>query len=301
MAPVDRIAELPWTEWTPEVSPEGTTRLAGDLERGKVLYLPGLAFRLEGDEARFCDPLWLRGRHKSASFEPGRKAGPSGLRGVRGRAEELLDLAAVLVRFRRDAQLLIETIVPRYRSLLRMGPTTFRPGDVARRRLSWRRDDTLLHVDAFPSRPTHGERILRVFSNVHPGGAPRVWKIGDLFEDTAREFAPHVRRSLPGAALLLALLRVTKSRRSAYDHAMLRIHDAMKADAAYQARGTHLVFPFPAGSTWICFSDQTAHAAISGQFMLEQTFHVPVSALYFPELSPMRVLERLTSPGRTPA
>jgi len=36
------------------------------------------------------------------------------------------------------------------------------------------------------------------------------------------------------------------------------------------------------------------HAASSGQFMLEQTTHLPLSALYEPERSPLAVLERIT-------
>ena len=160
-------------------------------------------------------------------------------------------------------------------------------------KLSWRKDDTLLHVDAFPSRPNRGERILRVFSNVHPEGVPRVWKVGDLFEDTAKEFLPRIKAPIPGSAALLRSLGVTKSRRSHYDHLMLRMHDAMKQDQTYQARSSHLRFGFPPGSTWICFSDQAAHAALSGQFMLEQTLHLPLEQQYFPERSPLKVLERL--------
>ena len=86
---------------------------------------------------------------------------------------------------------------------------------------------------------------------------------------------------------------ITKSLRSEYDHSMLQMHDAMKQDAAYQARASHLTFGFPPGSTWICFSDQTAHAALAGQFMMEQTLHLPIEAMYFPERSPLKVLERL--------
>ena len=86
---------------------------------------------------------------------------------------------------------------------------------------------------------------------------------------------------------------MTKSRRSRYDQLMLGLHDQMKRDTAYQARKTHLIMPFVAGSTWLCFSDQAAHAAMQGQFMMEQTLHLPVDALYFPERSPLRVLERL--------
>jgi hypothetical protein len=148
-------------------------------------------------------------------------------------------------------------------------------------------------VDTFPSRPNRGERILRVFANVNPSGQARTWKVGDPFEETAREFFSRVGRPIPGSPALLHLLRVTKSRRSPYDHIMLGIHDGMKRDAAYQARPSHLVVGFPPGSAWVCFSDQVAHAALSGQFMLEQTLHVPVEAMYAPERSPLRTLERL--------
>jgi len=134
-----------------------------------------------------------------------------------------------------------------------------------------------------------------VFTNVHPRPIDPVWKVGDLFEQTAAEFQGRVRPQIPGFATVLKTLGITKSRRSRYDHTMLGIHDAMKQDAAYQARASHLTFGFPSGSTWVCFSDQTAHAALSGQFMMEQTLHLPVTALYFPERSPLKVLERLKS------
>ena len=44
---------------------------------------------------------------------------------------------------------------------------------------------------------------------------------------------------------------------------------------------------------WVCYSDQTSHAVMSGQHMLEQTFFLPVAALRHPELAPLSVLERL--------
>jgi hypothetical protein len=54
------------------------------------------------------------------------------------------------------------------------------------------------------------------------------------------------------------------------------------------------VLRFPPGATWVCFTDWVSHAAISGQYALEQTFYVPVGAMKRPRLSPLRVLERLT-------
>src|SRR6185369_3831786 len=93
----------------------------------------------------------------------------------------------------------------------------------------------------------------------------------------------------------LAALHVTKGRRSEYDHLMLGLHDRAKADLAYQRRCSQRVVRFAPGTTWLCFSDQVMHAAVSGQYMLEQTIHMPVSALYDPTRSPLAVLERLTS------
>ncbi len=288
-----RIVELPFTDWSPAIAEAESRRLAGEIELGKVLFLPKLGFELQAAEAPFLDPRWLSGTHKSVSYEPVRAAATGGVRGAQGTPEELAALAAMIARFQTGALSLIHALFPGYVAHLRVAPTSFRPGNVESHKLSWRKDDTLLHVDSFPSRPNRGERILRVFTNVHPGAVDRVWKVGDLFEQTAAEFLPRVKRPVPGTATVLKTLGITKSRRSRYDHSMLRIHDAMKQDGSYQARSSHLTIGFPPGSTWICFSDQTAHAALSGQFMMEQTLHLPIPAQYFPDRSPLKVLERL--------
>jgi len=288
-----RIVELGFSDWSPSVPTEESRRLAGELELGKVLYLPHLGFRFAAEEQKFLDPRWLSGTHKSVSYEPVRAAATGGVRGAQGAPEELAALAAIIARFQDNALALVKAVFPGYAASLRVAPTSFRPGNVESHKISWRKDDTLLHVDAFPSRPNRGERILRIFTNVHPGEQKRVWKVGDLFEQTAAEFLPRVPRPLPGSAALLQALHVTKSRRSEYDHTMLKLHDAMKQDKAYQSRASHLTFGFPPGTSWICFSDQAAHAALSGQFMMEQTLHLPIKALYFPERSPLKVLERM--------
>ena len=103
---------------------------------------------------------------------------------------------------------------------------------------SWRKDDTRLHVDSFPSNPMRGRRLLRVFHNLNPNGQPRSWRVGEPFEDFARRFLPAIARPLPGSAAVLHALHITKSRRSAYDHYMLQLHDRVKADMAYQRAAT---------------------------------------------------------------
>ena len=159
---------------------------------------------------------------------------------------------------------------------------------------SWRADDKRLHIDAFVSRPNHGERILRVFTNVNPHSVPRVWRVGEPFEDVARRFLPGAKAYSAWQAGLLKTLHVTKTLRSEYDHLMLQLHDGMKADLDYQRNAPQQTVPFAAGSVWVCFSDQTSHAVMSGQYMLEQTLHLPAARQYDPSASPLAVLERLT-------
>src|SRR5262245_66593384 len=98
-----RIVELPVTEWSAELDPETSRGVVADLELGKVLYLPRLAFPLSADEAHFLDPRWLSGTHKSVSYEPDRARDTGGVRGARGSLADLQSLAAMIGRFRAGA------------------------------------------------------------------------------------------------------------------------------------------------------------------------------------------------------
>ena len=198
-------------------------------------------------------------------------------------------------RYHSAAQEIVDQLFPHYRGHVRAAPTSLRLHPIEGGALSWRKDDSRLHVDAFPSRPNHGERILRVFLNVNRERVPRVWRVGEPFEQAARRFLPRLHAPVPGSAWLLRALRITKRRRSRYDHLMLQLHDAMKADLDYQRNSPQQEVAFAPGSAWICFSDQTSHAAMSGQFLLEQTFHLPLDAMADPAKSPLRVLERLAA------
>lgn len=259
------------------------------LEAGKVLYLPNLSFALSRDEQRFLDPAIRDPKTRNISLDAN-----AGLKGVAGDAATQQAVAAMIGRFRAQAQTLIESLLPGYTGALRLAPTSYRPTQVETRSQSWRADDRRLHVDAFPSRPNYGERILRVFTNVNPHGAARVWRVGEPFETVARRFLPRAKPYSRWQAKALAALHVTKSLRSEYDHLMLQLHDGMKSDPAYQKDAPQVTMPFSAGSVWVCFSDQTSHAAMSGQYMMEQTFHLPVARQYDPDFSPLAILTRLT-------
>lgn len=262
------------------------------LEAGKVLYFPRLRFELLPAEQRLLDPALLAEGSRNISLDAAGR-----LKGAAGDAATQQDTAAMVARFRSQARQLVDGLLPAYGPALRMAPTSFRPAQVETRTQSWRADDKRLHVDAFPSRPNYGERILRVFTNLNPHGAPRVWRVGEPFEAVAARFLPRLKPYVRWQAKALRALRVTKSLRSEYDHLMLQLHDAMKSDLRYQQNAPQQTVPFPPGSVWVCFSDQTSHAVMSGQFMAEQTLHLPVASQYNPAASPLAILSRLT--GRT--
>jgi len=160
-------------------------------------------------------------------------------------------------------------------------------------------DDRLLHVDAFPSRPMKdGRRILRFFANVAPhsanGGGARHWEVGEPFADFATHFVPRIKPHFPGKSWLYDRLGVTRGRRSAYDEMMLSLHDSAKRDAQYQKTAPHTSLDFPPGSCWLVYTDQVLHAALKGEFALEQTFHFDVAEMGEPETAPIKVLEKLT-------
>jgi hypothetical protein len=229
------------------------------------------------------------GKSKNVSFDPQTGA-------LKGFSEQVSDreaLGNMMARFAASSQALVANLLPHYRTALLTGRTSFRPVEAAGRGSSWRKDDTRLHVDSFPSAPVQDRRILRVFSNVNPGGKPRTWRLGGAFQDVAARFLPSLSTPLWGSAPVLEWLGVTKSRRSPYDHFMLQLHDCMKADLDYQSGPDQTTHDFPPGSTWIVFTDQVSHAVMAGQYLLEQTFYLPVEAMLEPAKSPLRILERM--------
>ena len=110
----------------------------------------------------------------------------------------------MMSRFSELARRLVLGMAPYYAGALETGRTSFRPVEIeGRAPSSWRSDDTRLHTDAFPSTPTGGKRILRVFANVDPEGHPRLWRTGESFERVAAVYLPRIRPPLPGSAALL--------------------------------------------------------------------------------------------------
>lgn len=287
---LDVIRECDLASWSPSDDSFDSKLLQSSLERGQVLYFPKLRFEVRDNEMGFLSERWSDGKAKNVSL----RGSQAELRGANGPAQELEDLRLMIRRFAESSERLVDRLFPGYRKHWVRAGTSFRPLRIEGRATSWRKDDTRLHVDAFPSNPTQGARLLRVFTNVNPGGAPRVWRLGEPFRDFAEKFLPRITWPMPGSAWLMHCLRITKKKRTRYDHVMLQLHDLVKADPEYQDKAPQITFPFPPGTTWIVFSDQALHAAMAGQFMLEQTFDLEIDGLADPATSPLRTLEALT-------
>lgn len=283
------LGQLPVDVWHGPFDATLRHRALHALEGGKVLVLP-LAFAIDAAERRLLDPSGQAGRRKNISFDPHTgKLGDTALND-----EDRAGLLAMMRRFANAATSLLTDLLPEYVGQLQRSRTSFRPMEIEGRTYTLRHDDRLLHVDAFPTRPLRGQRILRLFTNVAPDGAVRKWHIGEPFAGYASRFLPLVKGPLPGSAWALQATGLTKGRRSLYDHIMLGLHNAGKRDAGYQASCPLVAADFPPGTTWLCFTDQVLHAALAGHCALEQTFHLPVEAMARPEQAPLRVLERLT-------
>ena len=286
MSPLENIAG---GSWQGPFSDAVATRAVAALEGGRLLFFPELVFALQADELTFLDPACSDGRAKNLSYDS--RSGE--LKGTALALPERERLKAMVARFAQHAQALVAGILPSYVPHLRLGRTSYRPVEVKERPASYRKDDSRLHVDAFPSRPNGGERILRVFSNVNPNGRARMWRVGEPFETCAERFLPRLSPPFPGKGRLLQALGLTRGYRSLYDHYMLSLHDSMKADEAYQRQCPQYEVPFPSATTWMVFTDQVSHAAMAGQYVFEQTFHLPVRGLRDPSTAPLKVLERL--------
>jgi hypothetical protein len=256
------------------------------LEKGSIIFLPELNFPFTPEEQILYADKLLSNR-KNVSYD----VRMDEIHGIQAHA---IIAKRMMSRYARFAQKLVENLFPNYVSHLQTARTSFRPAEIeGRKPASYRKDDTRLHIDAFPASPNQGRRLLRVFTNVNPNGKPRIWRAGEPFQNVAQTF--QAKLNLPPAykKYLLRCFGITKSLRSDYDELMLQLHDAMKADLHYQRYVQQTQLVLPAGSTWIVYTDQVSHAALSGQYCLEQTFLLPVEGMQSLQQSPLKVLEGL--------
>lgn len=290
---MDRLQQFTNKDWFESHSEETKTLATHALEHGKVLFFPELSFPVYPEEMRYLSESFSDPKSKNISFDP-----KSGLiKGVNASEADRDKIKVMVARYSDHAIALVKELFPHYRSALEIGRTSFRPVEIFGRTTSFRKDDTRLHVDAFPSTPNQGRRILRVFANINPQPVARVWRVGEPFEVVAKRFMPKIKKPLPGSSFILKTLGITKTKRTSYDAMMLQMHDLMKADLNYQKNADQSEIRFPTQCSWMVFTDLVSHAAMSGQHALEQTFYLPVEAMHDIHCSPLKILERLVSPS----
>jgi hypothetical protein len=143
------VIVFPLSRWDEPCAPAEQARATRALEAGNVLFFPQLRFPLGEGEVRLLSES-AAGQSKNVSLNPASGA-VSGSNADAGERELLRNMMA---RFATLSKGLIHNLLPRYDKGLEQARTSYRPVQVAGRPTSWRKDDTRLHVDSFPSSPT---------------------------------------------------------------------------------------------------------------------------------------------------
>lgn len=268
------------------------------LESGQILLFCEPPFALPAADQKFLlAQEWAELRlHKNVSYRPTENV----LKGVSGSKETIDRLRQIFRSYSGAVIDFVAKFLEPYAGKCTIDFSSFRPFEEERRGLPLHKRNDLLHVDAFPSRPTHGGRILRVFTNLNPK-RPRVWNTTEPFEALARQYAADaglqrfaeqswVSRTVQDMGGRLGFRGMG---RAPYDMFMLGFHDYLKEKTDFQKDCPKTRLEFPPLATWLVLTDGVAHAVMSGQYALEQTFLIWPEALVAPEYAPYRILEKL--------
>lgn len=264
------------------------------LERCELVYFPVCPFALpEGNDLQFLLGQELAGAgHKNISYDPG--TGKVG--GFRRRSEDQAEkLERILSAFSRNATAWLADALPGHSRGWLLDRVSFRSEEEATRQLRQTARNDLLHVDSFPSRPTHGRRILRCFVNINPT-QPRIWVTSDPFHRLIERYGEEV--GLPDEASWTGRLRAGlagffRPRRSTYDAFMLRFHNYLKANDSFQEKCRKRFWCFVPGSAWLVLADAVSHAVLRGRYALEHSYFLSLKDMVLPHLAPAVVLHRM--------
>ncbi len=275
------------------------------LEAGDILFFPLTPIALRNEDLSFLlgQQQSSSALHKNIAYKPNIDK-ISGLDAGSTDVAELQRLQTIMRHYSQKVTRFLTGFLSPYQERWKLDYASFRPQEEEGRDLPRRRRNDLLHTDAFPTRPTRGARILRFFNNIHPTRT-RDWVVGDPFGRLAPLYAPQeialpapdtsAGRALRGLANATGLGRAVPSlKRSPYDDFMMRFHNFLKENASFQAECHKESVQFPAGSSWMVYTDMVPHAVLAGQYALEQTFLVDHDAMVAPQYSPLSVLEAMT-------
>jgi hypothetical protein len=274
------------------------------LEAGGILYFPQTPVPLPADDLGFLlgQQQTSSSLHKNIAFKPDRDK-LSGVDEKAASAGEIDHMRQVMRRYSESVQNFLAGFLAPYQKRWRLDYASFRPLEEKGRDLPTRRRNDLLHTDAFPTRPTHGWRILRFFNNIHPNRT-RDWVVGEPFGRVVGQFAPaklavprpdstvtRAGKQIAQATGLAGL--VPQWKRGPYDEFMMRLHNTMKEDSGFQESCHREEVQFEPGSSWMVYTETVPHAVLGGQYALEQTFLVDPTAMVTRESAPIAILEKM--------
>lgn len=281
----------------PDDLPEDLIRSScEELERGGIVYFTKIPLQLSEPDLAFLRAQQQSDAayHKNIAYRPLQDR----LTGYAGQEEERM--RHVLRTFSTQALDYMRQFLRPYQ--FEVEYASFRPLQEANRKAKQNARNDLIHVDSFPTRPTHGKRILRFFTNIHPT-MKRVWKTGPAFPELARRYAESsgllqlYRRQRDGRGWREALagMGLPVKVHPAYDQFMHGFHNWLKANDAFQNDPSHPVTEMEPLTSWMAITDTASHAVLSGQYALEQTILIHPESLLLPDAAPNRVLEALAS------
>ena len=156
------------------------------LEEGRVLYFERLPYVLFQDDKEFLLSQRQSGSrlHKNVSYRPAQDV----LRGAAGMPQETKHLHDIMRKYSEEVTRFVKQLLSPYAGELALDFASYRPEEEEGRDLSVHKRNDLLHLDAFPTRPMNGHRILRCFTNINPA-APRVWHTTGSFSALAEKYA----------------------------------------------------------------------------------------------------------------
>lgn len=288
-------------------------QLSDELERGQIVFFPHCPVPLPAQadldflthEVSAC----LMGKNVSYYPEARRLTGMKADRSNVARTLEILEA------YSGGVGSLLGRLMPRFMNGARLGTTSFRPIEEQGRNLSPHASNELVHIDAGAYGATHGDRILRFFTNVNPS-EDRVWvtkgTFADLYQGHARDAGVAVHagarvdekwidraytRFIRAVCRWMPLAKVLDS--SPYDRTMRKFHNYMKDTPAFQREPAgQMEMRFPPFSSWMVLTDVVSHACKSGQHALVDTFLVPLANCRLRQYAPYEILRgsRAASP-----
>ena len=150
------------------------------LETGDILYFPVSPPLLPDKDRAFLvtQKQVDASYHKNISYRPVENR----LKGVdQNDAAQRARVHEIMRGYSQRAIGFMSTFLNRYAGSWKIDFASFRPIEESGRQVSLHSRNDLLHFDSFPTRPSHGDRLLRIFTNIHPERA-RVWHTTDHFE-----------------------------------------------------------------------------------------------------------------------